>query len=260
MMWSCEQLHVNLNQDSDIIPLLRVWKKSADKWIPRIPSWGALVAARMVSFGLLPEQPIFWNATGRPATFVVTLLQRVCNLKQGWQREYTQLKRSPLGCPRLLQRSFLWHLATLQVGSCPSVHLLAPAPLFRRVGLQLPQENAADWLLDGSLLGGRCLDYEQCSMLSLLGWPLLAILHRLQEAFVREASAHQDSNNHSRWRSSTCHVPLLVIPLHLWQALCRDVEKRLPLSVVFLFFFRRRWCIVPWDIHSCLGMPMPFRV
>ena len=39
------------------------------------------MAARMVSFGLLPEQPIFWNATGRPATFVVTVLYRVCHLK-----------------------------------------------------------------------------------------------------------------------------------------------------------------------------------
>lgn len=138
IMWSCD--HVK----KCMLIWKRQWhysitlceKKSADKF-KWVPSWGALVAARMVSYGLLPEQPIFWNATGRTATVVTDTFSQGSQ-SEGWQREYAQLKRSPLGCPRLLQRSFLWYLANLQVGSCPSVHLLASAPLFRQVGLKLP--------------------------------------------------------------------------------------------------------------------------
>eukprot|EP00435_Cladocopium_sp_Y103_P071738 s412_g38.t1 len=101
---------------------------------------GAIAAARMVASGLLPEQPLSWNATG-------------------WRQAYSRLKSS---LDHALQATS-WH------------------------------------------------------RLLFSGWPLLAILHRLQEAYVREALC-RDVDRYAY------AIPSLAEPQSVWVCVRREAD------------------------------------
>ena len=122
-----------------------------NRW-PMVSSSGAIAAARMVAFGLLPEQPLSWNATG-------------------WRHAYGHLKSSTLGCSDSLGSNCL---QCMGFGPRPRLDLALQAISWHRL-----------------LFSGSWESVEFVSNLSLeSGWPLLAVLHRLQEAYVREAWAN----------------------------------------------------------------------